>query len=67
MTVEQLAVGLPGKQIGVTTVGAVREVGGDVLPDPTPFNPAHALLVGLPAATISRLFQPPIPNPLKVQ
>ena len=32
LTVEQLAAPIPHNQIGVTTVGAVRQAGGDVIP-----------------------------------
>jgi len=38
-TVEQLSQGIPNNQIGVTTVGDVRGIGGDVVSDPLPNNP----------------------------
>jgi hypothetical protein len=54
-TVEELTApipqnGYPGilnNQVGVTTVGAIRECGGDVVPTPTRTNPRHATLNGL--------------------
>src|SRR4051794_2079836 len=39
--------GIPHNQIGVTTVGAVRAAGGDIVPAPTKANPNHATLEGL--------------------
>ena len=60
--------GYPGilhSQIGVTTVGAVRAAGGDVVPAPTRTNPYHALLGGLTPEQASVLFQPTVKNPNK--
>ena len=60
--------GYPGilhTQIGVTTVGAVRAAGGDVVPAPTKPNPYHALLSGLTPEQASVLFQPTMKNPNK--
>src|SRR4051812_28706905 len=39
--------GTPHNQVGVTTVGAIRACGGDVVPSPTRTNPHHATLSGL--------------------
>ena len=55
--------GLPHKQVGVTTVGAIRAAGGDVVPSPTRTNPYHATLSGLTPEQASQLFRPTIPNP----
>ena len=33
-TVEELTASIPNKQVRVTTVGAIRAAGGDVIPDP---------------------------------
>jgi len=55
--------GLPYNQIGVTTVGAIRAAGGDVVPAPTRTNPYHALLRGLTPEQASQLFRPTQKNP----
>lgn len=60
------ATGYPGilnNQIGVTTVGAIRACGGDVMPSPTRTNPHHATLSGLTPMQASNLFRPTIANP----
>jgi hypothetical protein len=49
--------------LGVTTVGDVRRLGGDVVPDPTPKNPDHCLMCGITPAQAERLFTPVVPNP----
>lgn len=63
-TVAELAAPLPHGQVGVTTVGAVRAAGGDVVPTPGR-SPNHATLVGLDAVAASLLFTPTVPNPTK--
>jgi len=66
-SVAELAAGpppIPNSKIGVTTVGDVRAAGGDVLPT-SGMRPNHATLTGLPPEDISKLLQPPIPNPAK--
>ena len=60
--VEVLAATLPHGRVGVTTLGAVRAAGGDVVRT-SGRSPNHATLTGLDAATASRLFTPTIPNP----
>jgi hypothetical protein len=55
--------GIPHNQVGVTTVGAIRAAGGDVVPAPTRSNPYHALLSGLTPDQASALFRPTVPNP----
>ena len=55
--------GIPHNQIGVTTVGAVRAAGGDVVTVPTRTNPHHALLSGLTPEQASVLFRPTVKNP----
>lgn len=55
--------GILNNQIGVTTAGAVREAGGDVLPSPKRTNPLHATLSGLTPGQASELFTPTLPNP----
>lgn len=55
--------GILNNQVGVTTVGAIRRCGGDVVPSPTRTNPHHATLSGLTPEQASRLFRPTILNP----
>ena len=57
--------GIPHNQVGVTTVGAIRAAGGDVVPSPTRTNPNHAILSSLTPDGASRLFRPTIKNPNK--
>jgi hypothetical protein len=63
-SVEELAAALPHNQIGVTTVGAVRAAGGDVVRT-SGRNPHHATLVGLSPEKASRLLTPTRPNPAR--
>jgi hypothetical protein len=55
--------GILNNQVGVTTVGAIRQGGGTVVPSPTRTNPSHATLSGLTPEQASRLFRPTILNP----
>ena len=55
--------GIPHNQVGVTTVGAIRAAGGDVVPAPTRTNPYHAMLSGLTPEQASQLFRPTVHNP----
>jgi hypothetical protein len=71
LTVEELTAansetGYPGilnNQVGVTTVGAVRSCGGDMVPTPTRTNLHHATLCGIDPEEASRQFRPTILNP----
>jgi hypothetical protein len=66
LTAPNSQTGYPGilnNQIGVSTVGAIRECGGAVVPSPTRTNPHHATLGGLTPEQASRLFRPTIVNP----
>lgn len=63
MSVEELAVGVRNSQVGSTTVGAIRQAGGDVVPSPTPGNAAHCTLCGITPAQAETLFTPTTPNP----
>ena len=66
LTASLAATGYPGilnNQIGVTTVGAIRACGGDVVPTPTRTNPHHATLSGLTPSQASNLFRPTMANP----
>lgn len=64
LSVEELAAAIPHSQLGVTTVGAIRAVGGDVVRT-SGRSPNHATLVGLTPEEASRLLSPTIPNPAK--
>ncbi len=55
--------GIPHHQVGITTVGAIRAAGGDVVPAPTRTNPYHATLSGLTPEQASQLFRPTMKNP----
>jgi hypothetical protein len=66
-SVAELAAGPPpiyNSKVGVTTVGDVRALGGDVIPTQG-MRPNHATLTGLTPQQISGLLQPPIPNPAR--
>jgi hypothetical protein len=73
LTVEELTAAIPStgypgilnNQVGVTTVGSVRESGGNVVPSPTRTNPHHATLSGLAPGQASRLFRPTRLNPCR--
>ena len=55
--------GVPHKQVGVTTVGKIRALGGNVVPSPTKNNPNHATFSGLTPEQASSLFRPTVKNP----
>jgi hypothetical protein len=55
--------GIPHNQIGVTTVGAIRAIGGDVDPSPTQANKHHAILSGVTPEEASHVFLPTLRNP----
>jgi hypothetical protein len=61
-SVDELATAIPHRQIGVTTVGAIRAAGGDVIRT-SGRSPYHATLVGLTPEKASRLLTPTRPNP----
>ena len=71
LTAQELTAALPetgypgilNNQIGVTTVRAIRESGGTIVPSPTRTNPHHANVSGLSPEQASRLFLPTILNP----
>lgn len=66
LTVEQLSVGIPNGQIGVTTVKIVRENHGTAIPSPTLRNENHALLSGITAQKAEEIFKTG-PNPSRIQ
>jgi hypothetical protein len=55
--------GIPHNQVGVTTVGKVPTLGGDVVQSPRKKNPSHATLSGLTPEQASSLFRPTVKNP----
>lgn len=61
-SVEDLAVAIPHRQIGCTTVGKIRQAGGDVIRT-SGRSPNHATLVGLTPEQISDLLTPTVPKP----
>ncbi len=63
-SVQELAKNLPNNQIGVTTVGKVRELGGDVIKT-SGKSPTHATMTGLSAEQMNKLLTPPVKNPWK--
>lgn len=52
-----------GPEVGVTTVGDIRAVGGDVIPSPTRNNPNHATLSGITAEQAQNLMTQTQRNP----
>jgi hypothetical protein len=64
MSVKELAAAIPHGHIGVTTVGAIRAAGGDVVRT-SGRSPHHATVVGLKPEEASRLLTPAIHNPAK--
>lgn len=65
-SVQALSASIPHGRIGVTTVGAVRAAGGDVIRT-SGRSPYHATLTGLISDEISELLTPTIPNPSKLK
>ena len=61
VSVVELARAIPHGQIGVTTVGEVRKVGGDVIRT-SGRSPYHATLTGLTPEQASQLLRATIPN-----
>lgn len=64
-SISGLAAKLPHSFIGVTTVGAIRAAGGDVIRT-TGRSPFHATVTGLTPDIASQLFTPVVPNPAKL-
>ncbi|MCY7320943.1 MAG: flavoredoxin [Phormidesmis sp. CAN_BIN36] len=62
LSVEKLSASIPHKQVGVTTVGAIRSAGGDVIRT-SGRSPYHATLIGLTPDEISFLLTPTMLNP----
>lgn len=60
----ELSVAIPHAQVGVTIVGEVRKLGGDVIRT-SGRSLFHATLTGLTPEQISRLLTPTIPKPIR--
>jgi hypothetical protein len=61
-SIEELAAAIPHGRLGCTTVGEIRQAGGDVIRT-TGRSPNHATLIGLTPEQISTLLTPTIPKP----
>jgi hypothetical protein len=59
----ELSKTIPNKQVGSTTVGQVRRLGGDVLPKATPNNPYHCEMCNITPTQAETLFTPTVKNP----
>lgn len=66
LTIEELATTIPHGQVGSTTAGEVRKVGGEVVRT-SGRSPDHATLTGLTPKQISNLLNPTFPNPVRQQ
>ena len=64
VTITELSRAIPHRQIGVTTVGEVRKIGGDVVRT-SGRSLYHATLTGLTPEEISNLLMPTILNPVR--
>jgi hypothetical protein len=64
VSVESLAAGVPHGRVGVSTVGAVRAAGGDVVRT-SGRSPRHATPTGLKPWEASQLLTPTILNPAR--
>jgi len=62
-SLQELTQGIPHNKVGVTTVGDVRKVGGNVVASPTKNNPNHATLSGVTAKQAEDLMTPTVRNP----
>lgn len=66
ISVQELAKVIPHGQVGVTTVGEVRSLGGDVVRT-SGRSPYHATLTGITSEEVSRLLTPTQPNPARIK
>jgi hypothetical protein len=64
LSIEELASIIPHSRVGVTTVEAVRQTGGDVIRT-SGRSPHHATLTGLSPEEISNLLTPTRLNPAR--
>lgn len=66
ISVQELAKVIPHGQVGVTTVGDVRNLGGDVVRT-SGRSSYHATLTGVTPKEVSRLLTPTQPNPARTE
>lgn len=64
VTIAELSRAIPHRQIGVTTVGEIRKIGGDVVRT-SGRSPYHATLIDLSPEAVSELLTPTILNPMR--
>ncbi len=62
-SVKELSAGYPNGQVGVTTVGEIRAMGGTIIQTPSGKNPYHCDVCGLTGDQLNSLFTPTIRNP----
>lgn len=63
---EDLCAWIPNNQIGATTVGAIRELGGDVIVT-SGLSPYHATITAISPDDLSELLLPPEANPVPLE
>jgi len=61
--IEVLSAAIPNRHIGVTTVGAIKVIGGTVTPAPSANNRFHCVMGGITPEQAARLFTPVVGNP----
>jgi len=64
LSVMELAKLIPHGQVGVTTVGEIRKIGGDVVRT-SGRSPHHATVTGVSPEQASFLLTPTMPNPAR--
>ena len=64
VTITELSHAIPHRQIGITTVGEIRKIGGDVIRT-SGRSLYHATLTGLTPEEVSNLLTPTILNPVR--
>ncbi|MDL2356696.1 MAG: flavoredoxin [Pseudomonadota bacterium] len=57
-SIKELAQRIPNRHVGATTVGKIRNAGGDVIRKPSASNPDHCELHGITAKKAEELFTP---------
>jgi hypothetical protein len=62
-SLKELTKNIPHRNLGVTNIGKVREMGGEVTPAPTSQNPYHGILSGITPQQAEGIFTPTVRNP----
>jgi hypothetical protein len=60
---DALSAAIPNRQVGMTTVGSIRRLGGTVTPAPSGKNRFHCVLGGITPEQAAGLFSPVVANP----